>query len=219
MLLDCLSIYSAGLIALSSQLSDDKAMVLIWLAFAVVSVITVFVCIKAGRAYKKRQAIINAQNALIEKDRQLYRAFKDADEAFLKSAEPRELIAGLAIAVQAKVEKAEDPVALFETFSEKDRYVYSLDIFLTDSETNLSHFFRNNGKPVTNTAVEALRHLGLLTEGIEKVFLMLDEDTDVSYDPEFIKNADEEYKKSFDTAAAINKIREYLLDLPADNSK
>ena len=48
---------------------------------------------------------------------------------------------------------------------------------------------------------------------------MLDEDTDVSYDPEFIKNADEEYKKSFDTAAAINKIREYLLDLPADNSK
>lgn len=212
MLFDLYCLNSTGLIAIGSQLSDDKAMVLIWLAVAILSVVTVFVCIKAGRAYKKRQEIVSAQTALIERDRELYNAFKDADEDFLRKAEPRELIAGLAILVQAKVEKADDPVALFETFPEKDRYAYCLDIFLTDTEEALSHFFRNNGRPVTNTAVEALRQLGLLTESVEKVFLMLDEDTEVSFDAEFIKSADEEFMNTFDKTAATNRIREYLLN-------
>jgi len=202
-----------------SGLSERQILYLLWTAAAALSVVTVFVIIKAGKAYKRRQEIVGEQMAQMERDRALYEKYKNADFETLKNAEPRELIYGLALQVQAQVQNAPNPNELFMSLPSFQRYIYSLDIFLEDTEKSLSSFFRNNGEPLLSSAIDALRETGLLTTEIERLCLMFDKDSEVSFDEEYIKKADESFGDSFNRETALKKIKEYILRENSESDK
>ena len=92
-----------------SGLSERQILYLLWTA-AALSVVTVFVIIKAGKAYKRRQEIVESRWRRW-KGIALYEKYKNADFETLKNAEPRELIYGLALQVQAQVQNARIPMS------------------------------------------------------------------------------------------------------------
>ena len=168
------------------------------IALALLAVLTVFVCIKAMLASRKRSEARERIIADIEKEKALRKEFRHVDETtFAEGKDSYRLITGMCAHVQQKIEKKEDMISAFYELSEAEKNVYALGYVFEDSKNGLSDFFRSNGEPLLSAAEKAVREIigGRFAELFSAEFIMLDEnDETTSVDNNALSGMDEEFK-------------------------
>lgn len=171
-------------------------------ALALLAVLTVFVCLKAMLASRKRSEERERIIADIEKEKALRKEFKNVDETtFAQGKDNYRLITGMCAHVQQNIEKKEDMTAAFCELSEVEKYVYALGYVFEDSKKGLSDFFRSNGEPLLSTADKAVSEIvgGRFSEIFSSEFVMLDEnDETTSVDNDALAKMDEEFRTVLD---------------------
>ena len=131
----------------------DYPTLYIILLVAVIACIVLWIL--AMRSSKKRNAKRDALIARLEREHALRREFAAPTQQQLIDAPPERLLEGLCARTQARLEDQEDPQAAFDALPELERFVYALGYVIQDGREALSGFFRANGPPLTDAALEA----------------------------------------------------------------
>ncbi|MEI6578053.1 MAG: hypothetical protein WCN92_01165 [Eubacteriales bacterium] len=179
------------------------------LAFVFFSIITVFVCIKAYQASKRTRLVRDKIINRLKYENRTRAEFSELTKELISSAEPQKLFDGVALNIQARLEKESDMNAAFENLSKPQKYIYALYYVAHDGAQKLSDFFKMNGKPLTPVAGEAVELIlgckaGELYKKEHEAFD--DDNEDTSLLPQEIKEQDEAYtllKAEMDIAALV----------------
>lgn len=145
---------------------------------AVLIVITLFVCVKAGQASARRGKSNEAILKKLKEENELRNEFSLLTESLIKKSEPSRLFKGVALNLQKKISDAADMNSEFEKLSNEQKSVYALSFVVEDGSGRLSEFFRINGKPVTDIALDIF---GRLFDG--RAFEIFKNEHD-AYDPD-----------------------------------
>lgn len=163
---------------------------------AVLILLTLFVCVKAGQASARRGKANEAIIKKLKEENELRNEFAVLTETKIKNADSVRLFKGVALNLQKKISDAKDMNAEFEKLGEEQKQVYALSFVAEDGGEKLSEFFKINGKPVTNIALDAVKKLfeGRICEIFESEYNSFDPDNEeVSVIPEEIAKWDEEF--------------------------
>ncbi|HZK38995.1 MAG TPA: hypothetical protein VFD23_02435 [Clostridia bacterium] len=125
-------------------------------AFVVASILTVFVSIKAYQASAKARAEKDKVVERLRYENRTREEFAKFTIELIKTAPPQALLDGIALNIQAALEKESDMNAAFENLAPPQQYIYALYYLLLDGSEKLSEFFKINGKPLTPIAEEAV---------------------------------------------------------------
>lgn len=172
------------------------------LAAAVIAAAIVFS--KASKSYKAYYARYREEEAEIKRLTALKEKFCPLTLEAILSAENGELLEGAALSYQLALQKAENIEEEFSLLSEEKKFVYTLDVFLSDK--TLKTFFKENGKELSELIVPALSAVGLSEEAKKADFVrkMYDVKEDsVSFDEKKI----DEIQNYFDSADVLTKIK------------
>lgn len=185
----------------------------LWVIFAVLVVVTVIVLKKASASLSlhnnDRQAVIKE----LERLKALKDKYSDLTDEKIDAAEPSELLQGVTAVLQAKVEKSEEPNAVFNAFNEAQKNIYTLNYFIEDVREGLSFFFKNNGEPLISVAHKALFEAGCeeLSELCKAEFSMYDENNEeVSLSEEKLRETDVLFNKAYSEEELLEKIKAYI---------
>lgn len=179
----------------------------LWVLFAVLCLVTVFVLYKASGALQQHN---NDKKQLLEEIDRL-KALKDkfqhASKEEIEACESREVLDGVQAVLQSKIERADDPETCFSTFLLPSQYLYTLYYFLEDSETALSFFLGHNGEPLCSLASPALAAVGEeeLSALVKEAYTAYNADDDVS-------RFDAPFKEAFDRARISEHCKTYVLE-------
>lgn len=191
-----------------------------WVIFAVLCVVTVFVLIKASSAGKQHKLESEREMNELKRLRELKNKFTSFDKATAESTDARSLLDGACVVMQVKIEKSENAENEFSKFSQPQKYVYTLNYILEDSEAqSLSFFFKNNGEPLISLAANALLAIGEteLSDICRDEFAMLDENNEeVSLDANKLENLDSQFSTKSDFDKILSEIKAYIIDNIAD---
>lgn len=155
------------------------------LAVVVLSVV-LKMAVKAYRSYYKRY---RAEEQEMKRLLSLKEKYGTLTEEAIKNGDESELLEGVALSYQLKLQKCDDMTAEFHKLGDEKKYVYALDVFVSDGDVEV--FFKENGKELTEIIVPALRMIGCDAEAekIERLRLMYDEkDETVNFDPQAVRN-------------------------------
>lgn len=131
-----------------------------WLVIlAVLIIITVFVCIKAGAASSKRYKASEAIMKKLKEENLLRNEFAVLTQSLIDGAEPARLFKGVALNLQKKISDAADMNAEFEKLTDEQKEVYALSFVVEDGSEKLSEFFKANGQPLTGFALKGFTRL------------------------------------------------------------
>lgn len=158
----------------------------------------------AVRSYKAYYKRYRDEEAEIKRLVKLKEEYGELTKQAIESGSSEELLQGVALSYQLKLQKKEDMTAEFEKMEKPKQYIYALDVFISDK--TLRTFFKENGKELTDIIVPALEMIGLDEEAktTEQIRLMHDEkDESVSFDESRIEKA-QEY---FDRNGFLTKIK------------
>jgi hypothetical protein len=170
----------------------------------------------ALRSLKKRRAAREALIAELERERALRREFAQPTRRQLIDAPPERLVEGLCARIQAQLEEQESLQAAYEALPEPQRLIYALGYVVQDGGENLSGFFKANGSPLTEAALEAaLRFLDADAARIfQQEFDAFDERNEtVSLLPETIDSLDAQWnsRKKEAGEAFYGEAKEFVL--------
>ena len=126
------------------------------LAFVFISILTIFVCVKAYKASAKASLERKKVVERLQYENRTRAAFAKLTTELIESAEPKALFDGVALNIQAALEKESDMNAAFEKLTVPQQYIYALYYVVLDGSQKLSEFFKMNGKPLTPIAGEAV---------------------------------------------------------------
>lgn len=158
--------------------------------------LTLFVCVKAGQASARRGRANEALLKKLKEENELRNEFAVLTETLVKNADSVRLFKGVALNLQKKISDASDMESEFARLSDGQRMVYALSFVVEDGSEKLSCFFRINGKPVTDSALEAFGMLfdGRAYEIFEREYNSFDPDNEeVSVIPEETEKLDAEF--------------------------
>lgn len=161
----------------------------------VLIVITIFVCIKAGKASINRGKRNNEIMAKLKEENELRNEFAILTDDIIKNADAVRLFKGVALNLQKRVADKTDMAAEFDSLEQWQKYVYALSIFFEDSESGMSNFFKMNTQPLTGTALRGMEVIigGRLSEIFSEEFGQFDEENEnVSLDGNRIRILDKE---------------------------
>lgn len=181
------------------------------IVFFIVLAATIFGMYKASGAYKKHYELFRADEEKAKHLSHLKQKFVPLTENAIDTAESSELLEGVALSYQFMLQKQADMTAEFEKLPIEARYIYTLDIFVSEGAVP-SGFFRNNGKELKNLIVPALKAVGdnEAARLVSRLVEMFDEDSEVSVDRELIAKTDAEFKEKFDAEKFRLKAAEYI---------
>lgn len=163
---------------------------------AVLVLLTLFVCVKAGQASAKRGKANEAVIKKLKEENELRNEFALLTESKIKNSDSVRLFKGVALNLQKKISDAADMNAEFDNLNDAQKQVYALSFVVEDGGEKLSEFFRINGKPVTNIALDTVKKLfdGRICEIFESEYNSFDPDNeDASVISEEIAKLDEEF--------------------------
>lgn len=169
---------------------------------AALVVLTLFVCIKAGQASARRGRANEALIKKLKEENELRNEFAVLTETLVKNADSARLFKGVALNLQKKISDASDMEREFAKFSDEQKMMYALSFVVEDGSEKLSNFFRINGKPVTENALDAFKKLfdGRLYEIFESEYNSFDPDNEeASVIAEEIEKLDIEFSALADT--------------------
>lgn len=176
-------------------------------------VLMVFGWIMASRAMAKRNRERDAILQRLRRENALRREFADLTAEKALNADPETLLHALAVQIQSELESQSDINAAFGTLPEEKQYIYALNYLLCEDADTVSTFFRLNGAPLTDAAVQGARamfdepHL-LLMEKAYKMFDSNDETTSAL--PEDVQALDDAFAQDKD--AVLHGIRRYIAE-------
>lgn len=131
-----------------------------WLVIlAVLIIITVFVCIKAGAASSKRYKASEAIMKKLKEENLLRNEFTVLTQSLIDAAETARLFKGVSLNLQKKISDAADMNAEFEKLTDEQKEIYALSFVVEDGSEKLSEFFKANGQPLTDFALKGFTRL------------------------------------------------------------
>lgn len=179
----------------------------LWVLFAVLCLVTVFVLYKASGALQQHNNDQKQFLKEIDRLKALKDKFQHASKEEIEACEAREVLDGVQAVLQSKIERAEDPETCFSAFPLPSRYVYTLYYFLEDTETALSFFLGHNGEPLCSLAAPALAAVGeeKLSALVKGAYTAYNADDDVS-------RFDAPFAEAFDRARVLENCKAYVLE-------
>lgn len=184
------------------------------LVLVIAVVLTVFVCIMAGRASRKMSKKRDAELQRIKEEVRLREKFSSVDRKSVLEADCKELLKGLSSNIQIKIEKEADIKEAFNALPKEKQFVYALNYVFCEDADSLSSFFRLNGKPLTTAAKDAFCEIvgGDESKLFERAYTMFDEDDETtSVTAKEIEENNEAFTK-IDLNKVFGEIREYISD-------
>ncbi len=184
---------------------------------AALVVLTLFVCVKAGQASARRGKANEALMKKLKEENELRNEFAVLTETLVKNADSARLFKGVSLNLQKKISDTADMESEFAKFSDEQKMIYALSFVVEDGCEKLSSFFRINGKPVTNNALNAFCKLfdGRAYEIFASEYNSFDPDNEeASVIPEEIEKLDAEFASLADAdsicAAGGRFIADYI---------
>ncbi len=163
-------------------LLEHKSYIFIFIGLVIVALFGVYKAVTSSarhrREYKEEEARILFLKSLKEK-------FARIDYSLIQSASASELLEGIALHYQLKLQNEPDMIAAFNLIPLWARYAYTLDIFASEGASPVK-FFKENGKPLTLLLSEAFTAVGQTEQGrlLKELEIMFDderEDVSLSY--------------------------------------
>ena len=187
-----------------------------WLVLAVLIVITALVGMKASKAVKRKNEILQKQQEIIERYKMLVEKYSNLTLEIAENADAEELAEGVTSVLQYEIEKSENADEYYENAEKWRREVYALFYFNEDvSAESLSFFFRNNGGPLPKEAVNGIESIGCekIKSVVGQMFAMCDDKNEnVSFDKERIAKLDEKFSSIYDKNEFFEKVKLYILN-------
>lgn len=180
---------------------------------AVLIVITLFVCVKAGQASARRGKANEALLKKLKEENELRNEFAVLTETLVKNADSVRLFKGVALNLQKKISDSADMESEFSNLSDGQKMIYALSFVVEDGGEKLSNFFRINGKPVTDNALSAFGKLfdGRAYEIFESEYNSFDPDNEESsVIPEEIEKFDAEFASLIGTDSICSAGGKYI---------
>lgn len=174
------------------------------IGLVVVCVAAAFIVSKAVKSYKRYYKNYREQESKIKHLVALKEKYGNLTEDTIKNADENELLEGVALSFQLKLQKSETMDDDFEKLEKEKQYIYALDVLVSDKK--LEEFFRQNGRQLTERIVPALKMIGLEKEAAqaEKIRIMFDEkDETTSINKSQIENSE----KYFEDNDVLTKIK------------
>lgn len=184
-----------------------------WVILLVAIIIAIFAWSKALKSGKERRERLKKEAAIWKRDYELREKFTVLTEEKLNSTEETELLHGVAMNIQASLEKATDMTELFNTLPQEKKFVYALEYFDEDAKKSLSTFFKNNGEPLISVVPDALNAIGegKYVEHYGRLLPMYDPDSEVSIDYDIIARVDEEFSSVYNSDELLRLSAKYIL--------
>lgn len=184
-----------------------------WVILLVAIIIAIFAWSKALKSGKERRERLKKEAAIWKRDYELRENFTVLTEEKLNSTEETELLHGVAMNIQASLEKATDMTELFNTLPQEKKFVYALEYFDEDAKKSLSTFFKNNGEPLISVVPDALNAIGegKYVEHYGRLLPMYDPDSEVSIDYDIIARVDEEFSSVYNSDELLRLSAKYIL--------
>ncbi len=184
-----------------------------WAILLVAIIIAIFAWVKALKAGKERRERLKKEAAIWKRDYELREKFTVLTEEKLNSTEETELLHGVAMNIQAMLEKSTDMTESFNALPNEKKYIYALEYFDEDAKKALSTFFKNNGEPLISVVPDALNAIGenKYIEHYGKLLPMYDPDSEVSIDYGIISKVDEEFSSIYDSDKLCRSSAKYIL--------
>lgn len=170
-----------------------------WLVIlGVLIVITVFVCIKAGKASSKRYKANEEIIKKLKEENILRNEFSVLTPSLAETAEPIRLFKGIALNLQKKISDSADMTYTFDNLTEEQQEIYALSFVVEDGSEKLSSFFKANGQPLTGAAFRGFTRLfdGRADELFAKEYNAYDPENETeSFIPTEIEKCDNEFSQ------------------------
>lgn len=184
-----------------------------WAILLVAIIIAIFAWVKALKAGKERRERLKKEAAIWKRDYELREKFTVLTEEKINSTEETELLHGVAMNIQAMLEKSTDMTESFNALPNEKKYIYVLEYFDEDAKKALSTFFKNNGEPLISVVPDALNAIGenKYVEHYGKLLPMYDPDSEVSIDYGIISKVDEEFSSLYDSDKLCRSSAKYIL--------
>ena len=184
-----------------------------WVILLVAIIIAIFAWSKALKSGKARRERLKKEAAIWKRDYELREKFTILTEEKLNSTEETELLHGVAMNIQAMLEKATDMTESFNALSKEKKFIYALEYFDEDAKKALSAFFKNNGVPLISIVPDALNAIGegKYVEHYGSLLPMYDPDSEVSIDYSVISKVDEEFSAIYDSDKLCRSAAKYIL--------
>ena len=184
-----------------------------WLILALAIILAIFAWIKAMGASRARRERLKKEAAIWKRDYDLRQNFSVLTDDKIKETEETELLHGVAMNIQAMLEKSTDMTESFNALPQEKKFVYALEYFDEDAKKNLSVFFKNNGEPLISMVPDALNAIGAgkYVEHYATLLPMYDPDSEVSIDYNIIGKVDEEFSVLYNSDELLRLAAKYIL--------
>ena len=184
----------------------------LWVLLVIVSILAIFVWIKAMSASRIRREKLKKEAEIWKKDYELRQEFKTLTLEKLNSTDTNKMLSGVCMNIQIELENAPDMNEAFLKLPEEKKFVYCLEYFDEDSSKSLSTFFKNNGSPLTDFITQAIRTVGYedILPLIETIYPMYDDNSDVSIDYTVIDKTDDKFKEIYNPNKLYELVTKYV---------
>lgn len=184
----------------------------LWVLLVVVSILAIFVWIKAMSASRIRRERLKKEAEIWKKDYELRQEFKTLTLEKINSTDTNKMLSGVCMNIQIELENAPDMNEAFLKLPEEKKFVYCLEYFDEDSSKSLSTFFKNNGSPLTDFIIKAIKTVGYedILPLIETIYPMYDDNSDVSIDYTIIDKTDDKFKEIYNPNKLYELVTRYV---------
>ena len=171
----------------------------LWVLLLVVSLLAIFVSIKASSASRTRREKLRKEAEIWKKDYELRQEFRTLSLEKLNSTDNNKMLSGVCMNIQIELENAPDMNEAFLGLPNEKKYIYCLEYFDEDAIKSLSTFFKNNGAPLTDFVIQAIKAVGYneILPLVETLHPMYDENSDTSIDYAVIEKTDDKFKEIY----------------------
>lgn len=172
--------------------------------FAVVLVVFIVVLNRAAKAYSKHYNTLNAQKKQLEELTALKNRYKNITLEELDKCNQEEVMEGFALLTQIEMQKTDDMEAYFASLPIERKYIYVLDVFVSDSGAEV--FFGQNGEILTDIILDALNAIGMGEFALElsEIAKMYNKDDE---SVSFSKKAIEDFDKTLNERDILSQIK------------
>ena len=184
----------------------------LWVLLLVVSVLAIFVCIKASSASRVRREKLKKEAEIWKKDYELREEFRTLSIEKLNSTDNNKMLSGVCMNIQIELENAPDMNEAFFKLPDEKKYIYCLEYFDEDAIKSLSTFFKNNGAPLTDFVIDAIKAVGYneILPLVETLRPMYDDNSDTSIDYALIEKTDDKFREIYNQNKLYDLVAKYV---------
>ena len=163
-------------------------------------------------ASRIRRERLKKEAEIWKKDYELRQEFKTLTLEKINSTDTNKMLSGVCMNIQIELENAPDMNEAFLKLPEEKKYIYCLEYFDEDSSKSLSTFFKNNGSPLTDFIIKAIKTVGYeeILPLIETIYPMYDDNSDVSIDYTVIDKTDDKFKEIYNPNKLYELVTKYV---------